>query len=282
MLILNGVKLKEEIAIDLKKKIFKIKGEIKPKLVIIQIGDDCSSDIYVEQKIIFAQKIGAVVELIKFPQQTKQQKIISVIRQKNKDFKTHGIIVQLPIPNSLDKTTILNSINAEKDVDGLSDFNVAKLVRDDKTGIIPATARGIINLLKGYDIDIAGKNIVILGRSLLVGKTTALTLINLDSTVTICHSKTKELSKITKKADIIISAVGQPGIINDKMISQKQIVIDVGITRISKNQISGDVALKKNILKAVSPVPGGVGQMTVASLFQNLFESFEKQTPFSV
>jgi methylenetetrahydrofolate dehydrogenase (NADP+)/methenyltetrahydrofolate cyclohydrolase len=278
MLILDGKKIKAKISSILKEEIdgFKLSGKASPKLVILQVGNNEVSNIYIQQKIAFAQQIGAVAELIKFEEDIANEKILEKVSELNKDISVHGIILQLPIPKNLKQSEILNSIDSKKDVDGLGAANIYKLVRNDKEGIIPATARGVITLLKEYNIEIAGKNISMIGRSLLVGKSLFMALTNLNATVTLCHSETQNLSKITKNADIIISAVGKPGIINDDCVNDNQIVVDVGISRNEAGVISGDVILEKVTVSALSPVPGGVGQMTVASLFQNLVETYKK------
>jgi methylenetetrahydrofolate dehydrogenase (NADP+) / methenyltetrahydrofolate cyclohydrolase len=275
MMILDGKKIKAKISAILKKETESFIGKTLPKLVILQVGNNEVSNIYINQKMIFAQQIGVMAELIKFEENISDKIILEKVSELNKDNSVHGIILQLPISKHLNQTEILNSIDPKKDVDGLGAINLSKIIRNDITGIIPATARGIITLLKEYNFEVANKKIVIIGRSVLVGKSLALVLTNLNATVTLCHSQTVDLSKITKTADIIISAVGKPGIINDDYVNSNQIIIDVGISRQENGLIVGDVVLKKTKVEAISPVPGGVGQMTVTSLFQNLFESYQ-------
>jgi len=279
MKILDGRKLKSEIATSLKNEIdsFVNNGKNCPKLVIIQIGDNPVSNIYIKQKMNFAEQIGAKAVLEKFDEKVSSDIVVAKIKELNLDNSVHGMIVQLPLSAHIDLPNILNEIKPEKDVDGLGAINIHKLVRDDKTGIIPATARGIITLLEKNDIEIAGKNITVIGRSLLVGKSLSLSLINKNATVTTCHSETKNIFQFTKNADIIISAAGKPGIINDDMVSENQIIVDVGITKTEDGNICGDVKLDKKTVAAISPVPGGVGQMTVASLFLNLFDTYKNQ-----
>jgi methylenetetrahydrofolate dehydrogenase (NADP+)/methenyltetrahydrofolate cyclohydrolase len=278
MLILDGKKIKAKISSVLKDEIelFKLSGKLSPKLVILQVGNNEVSNIYIKQKIAFAEQIGAFAELIKFEENITNEKILEKVSELNKDNSVHGIILQLPIPKNLNQSDILNAIDPKKDVDGLGAENIYNLVRNDSSGIIPATSRGVITLLKEYGVEVAGKNVVMVGRSLLVGKSLFLALTNLNATVTLCHSETQNLSKITKTADIIISAVGKPGIINDDYVNEKQVVVDVGISRNEAGIIYGDVILEKVSVSALSPVPGGVGQMTVASLFQNLVETYKK------
>jgi len=279
MIVLDGKKIKAKISSILKEEIeiFKLTGKNSPKLVILQVGNNEVSNVYIKQKMAFAQQIGVIAELIKFEENITSEKILEKVSELNVDNSVHGVILQLPIPKTLNQSEILNAIDSKKDVDGLGALNIYKLVRNDQSGIIPATARGVITLLKEYDIEIAGKKIVMVGRSLLVGKSLFLALTNLNATVTLCHSETQNLSKIIKTADIIISAVGKPGIINDDNVNENQIIVDVGISRNENGVISGDVILEKVSVAALSPVPGGVGQMTVASLFQNLIEAYKKQ-----
>lgn len=279
MIILDGKKIKFKIIFALKKEIedFILVGKTVPKLVILQVGNNKVSNIYIKQKISFAEQIGATAELVKFSENISSEEILKKVSELNEDNSVHGMILQLPIPKKLNQSEILSAIDSKKDVDGLGTENIYKIVINDDGGIIPATARGVITLLKEYGFEIAGKNVVMVGRSLLVGKSLFLILTNLNATVTLCHSETKNLSKITKAADILISAVGKPGIINDDCVSENQIVVDVGISRNESGTISGDVILEKVSVAAISPVPGGVGQMTVVSLFQNLIEAYKKQ-----
>jgi methylenetetrahydrofolate dehydrogenase (NADP+)/methenyltetrahydrofolate cyclohydrolase len=279
MIVLDGKKIKAKISAILKDEIenFKLADKVLPKLVILQVGNNEVSNVYIKQKMSFAQQIGVVAELIKFEEEVSNEKILEKVSELNKDNSVHGMILQLPIPKNLNQAEILNTIDSRKDVDGLGAMNLSKMMRGDNSGVVPATARGIITLLKEYDFEVAGQKIVIVGRSVLVGKSLALALTNLNATVTLCHSQTSDLSKITKTADIIISAVGKPGIVNDECVNEKQIIIDVGISRNEAGVISGDVILEKVRVAALSPVPGGVGQMTVASLFQNLVETYKNQ-----
>lgn len=279
MIILDGRKLKNEISLLLKEEIEDISlfGKKTPKLVIIQIGDNSASNVYIKQKLFFAKKIGAFADLLKFSEEVTEVEIINKILELNNDKDIHGIIVQLPIPKNLNQAKILNSIDEKKDIDGLGSMNLSKLIRNDLSGLIPATSRGIITLLNSYNLEIANKNIVIIGRSVLVGKTLSLVLINQNATVTVCHSHTLELSKIIKNGDIIISAVGKPGLIKGDDLNEKQIIIDVGISKNENGFLSGDVSLDKKDVYAISPVPGGVGQMTVMSLFQNLLDAYKNQ-----
>ncbi len=282
--ILSGIEAREHIQNELTHTIASFTK--KPTLVIIQVGDRSDSNTYINQKKSFAEKIGARVIHDQYSESVSQEEIIQKIDNYNADTTVHGIIVQIPLPAHLDKEAIINAIHPAKDVDGLTTHNT-KLLFDGKKGIIPATSRGIISLLSYYKIEITGKHVVVIGRSSLVGKPTALALLNLDATVTVAHKHTQNLKSITKQADILIVAIGDPEFITQDYTHKDQIVIDVGINvknqdvkpenELSKRKVVGDVAADvKMLVKAISPVPGGVGPMTVASLFQNLVESCVK------
>lgn len=302
--ILDGRTVRDKIAANLTKKIEKL-TEVplgrKPRLIIIQIGSLAQSNSYIKQKILFGQKIGAIVNHQKFDASIDEKKLISHITMFNQQANIDGIIVQLTIPKHLDKNRIIDSINPNKDVDGQTSINLKKLMEKDPTGFVPATTKGILTLLEYYRIPVAGKNIVIVGRSSLVGKPTALALLNKDATVTVCHSRTRNLAKVTRNADILIVAAGQPNLITKNHVSKNQVVIDVGINVLgqpinkdllgnildqrpesepSGHKLVGDVNFDEvsKIVKAISPVPGGVGPMTVASLFENLLEAYRNQT----
>lgn len=286
MLILDGKKVRDEIKARLKKEIDS-RGEASPKptLAILQVGENPESTRYIEQKKIFGAEIGAVVSHIKFPEDVTQVEIIEKIKTLNADAATHGIIVQIPIPKHLDKDTIIDTIDPRKDVDGLTAANVKKLWANDESGLIPATALGVVTLLDFYRITLARRRVAVVGRSELVGKPLFLALTNRDATVTLCHSKTENLAEITKQADIIVVATGKPHFITKDYVSPNQVVVDVGINLITgtkfeeeipDKKLVGDVHFEevKDIVSAISPVPGGVGPLTVASLFENLLKSF--------
>ncbi len=248
--------------------------EHKPCLVIIQIGDNKESQVYINQKIKFGKSIGAEVEYYQLEETVTLDFIQKLISDFNEDDDIRGIIVQLPLPKELEqyRFEIIDSISPEKDVDGLTSYNIKKLMSGGK-GKVPATALGVLNLLKESAIEVAGKNIVIVGRSLLVGRSLSQLLLNNDATVTVCHSKTQNLSKITSGADILITATGTPGLITKNHVRPGQIVIDVGITSTGE-LLEGDVVFDEvsGIVEYITPVPGGVGPMTVLSLFENLVE----------
>ena|SRR3989344_33001 len=274
--ILDGKALRDEILDDLKNQISKL--DQKPELVIIQVGDLAESNTYIEQKIKFGEKIGAIVTHKKLPLDIAEPELIGQIQLANDDENVNGIIIQLPIPQSLNKEKIIDSISPQKDVDGQTAISIKSLVVGSPT-FIPATTKGVITLLDANKIDPSGKHVVVVGRSTLVGKPTALALLNRDATVTIAHKKTQNLQAITKSADIIVVATGKPKLITKDYVSENQIIIDIGITVVD-GKLVGDVDFEnvKDLVAAISPVPGGAGPMTVASLFQNLLEAYQKQS----
>ena len=273
-MILSGKEIQQNQIKTLSKKVSRL--EHKPVLVIIQIGENKASEVFVKQKIKFGKLIGLPVEFYQLESDVSFEFLKKLIGDFNHDDDIGGIIIQLPLPKKLQKFQfeIIELISPKKDVDGLTSANLKRLMSNER-GIVPATARGIETLLNYYKIKISGKHIVIVGRSVLVGRTLAQLLVNKDATITICHSKTQNLSSITKTADIIISATGIPKLITSKHVSKDQVIIDVGISKVS-NQICGDVDFKtvSKIVRDISPVPGGVGPMTVLSLFQNLLDSY--------
>ena len=271
--LLSGIECRNKLKEKLTKKINKIKEKIT--ITVISVGNDEASKIYIKNKIKECQSVNIECQHLHF-EKTTTNELINLITKLNKDKNITGILVQLPLPKNIEENKVINTIDYKKDIDGLTKSNIAKLYSNQK-GIIPCTAKGIIDLLEYNKIEIEGKNITIIGRSNLVGKPLTLALLNKNATVTLCHSKTKDLKKHTKKADIIIVAVGQPSLIKKEMVSNNSIIIDVGINRIN-GKISGDVdksVYKK--CKAITPVPGGVGPMTVYEVLSNTLECYELQ-----
>jgi methylenetetrahydrofolate dehydrogenase (NADP+)/methenyltetrahydrofolate cyclohydrolase len=276
MKILDGKKVRDFIADKIQLELKKLK--VSPKLAIIQVGNDPRSSAYVKQKKIFGEKLGFKVEYIQLDKKISQNELILRIEGLNADKFVHGIIVQLPLSKNLSESKVTESISPEKDVDGMNSENIKALLEGSGDGFIPATTKGIISLLDFYKMKIESKKVVIVGRSLLVGRPTALAFLNRNATVTICHSKTKNLKEEIKRADIIISAIGKPLFIKKSFIKKGQIIIDVGITKVG-DVLVGDVDFKaiNNIVSAITPVPGGVGPMTVISLFQNVLRAYKMQ-----
>lgn len=264
-------KLKEEI----KKEIEILKTA--PKLVVIQVGNDPASSVYVKNKEKAAISVGMAFEHIKFEDNVLEEEIIKKIDMLNHDDNVDGIIVQLPLPKTLDSYKIVNSISYLKDVDGLTDINMGRLLNN-KPYLTPCTPTGIIFLLKAYNVDLSGKNIVVIGRSTLVGKPLIHLLLNENATVTICHSKTENLKEMTKQADILIVAIGKPKYITADMVKEGSVIIDVGINKYN-DKMCGDVDFESvsNKVSLITPVPGGVGPMTVAFLLKNTLTSYYRK-----
>ncbi len=276
-IILDGKKLRDKIFEELKIKVDNM--PIKPSLAVIFAGDDPSSKIYVNNKKKCAEKLGINSIVITYPESVTERELLEKINELNNDKSITAILVQLPLPKHIDKFKIIDAIAPQKDVDGLTPYNSGKLFAGEKPYVFPCTPKGILLLLDEYGIEIAGKHAVVIGRSNLVGKPVAQMLLNRNATVTMCHSKTKNLSDITKTADILISAVGKK-VVGENMLKNNCVVIDVGIFRDENGKISGDVDFEKasQIASYITPVPGGVGPMTIASLMLNTVELAGSQT----
>jgi len=256
-----------------------IKDEIEkngytPTLAVIKVGNNKASNIYVRNKEKACNAVGISFIEIDFPSEISEDNIISEIKRLNLDRSVNGIIVQLPLPYGLDVLKIINTIDPLKDVDGLTYENVGNLVLENDC-LIPCTAIGIIELLNEYKVDMTGKNVCIVGRSNLVGKPLIQLFLQNDATVSICHSKTRDLASYTKKADILVVAAGYPNLITKDMVNEDSVVIDVGINK-ENDLLCGDVDFDnvKEKVRLITPVPGGVGPMTVASLLRNVLKAY--------
>lgn len=277
-IIIDGKKIADKILADLKAKIDKDKiiGASPAKLAIILVGNDPASTIYVQNKIKAAAKVGIETDLQKYDEDISEVELLRQIQYLNKDQQISGIIVQLPLPKNISKAKIINSIDPSKDVDGFHPMNVGSLYSPYEHGFVPCTARGCLELIKSCCPVLTGKNVAVIGRSNIVGRPLAALLLKEDCSITICHSKTINLQDITRRADIVISAVGNPGFLTKDYFNSDAIVIDVGISRVeseNKCELMGDVDfenVKKNV-KYITPVPGGVGPMTVAYLLVNTY-----------
>lgn len=269
MEILDGKKVADSQAETLKEAFAAL--DFTPKLVIFRVGERADSKSYVERKVAMAERLGVQAEVVHMPSSVSESELLVSIEAHNQASDTHGMIVQLPLPEGVNSDRIINAIDSRKDVDGLTDHNIAKLAANEP-GVVPATPRGILSLLKDYDVPVAGKHVVVIGRSRLVGKSVSLLLQNHDATVTMCHSKTTDLAAHTSMADIVIVATGQQRFISSKHLRDGQTVIDVGIGADANERIVGDVDVEsvQDLDIKLSPVPGGVGPMTVISLFENL------------
>ena len=254
-----------------------------PTLAIIQVGDRPDSTSFIGAKKSFAKKIGVTVKHIQVPESVSQQKLIGIVRECNADKDIHGIIVQLPLPVSLDRRAVIEAIDPRKDADALTSYRVERWSKGGEDALLPATARGIREILAHYRIALSGKRVCVVGRSDLVGTPIAAMCRDAGAAVTVCHSKTLDLPAETKKADILIVAAGKPGLIGKEHVHQGQIVIDVGINTVHGEKLEDEVEGKKlvgdadfeavkGIVSAITPVPGGVGPMTVLALFENLVD----------
>ena len=245
-----------------------------PAMTIIQVGDRPDSNSYIQAKKNFATKVGLKTKHVKLREDIKQQDLIDTVEKCNEDVETKAIIVQLPLPLHIDRDAVIETIDPNKDVDALTAANVKFWLEGREDAIMPATARGIKHLLSYYGIELFGKKVCVVGRSILVGKPIALMCLNENASVSICHSKTQNLEEETKRADILIVAIGKPNFINDNHVREGQIVIDVGISKDVDGNLCGDVDFAKvsPIVSMISPVPGGVGPMTVLSLFENIID----------
>ena len=270
--IIDGKKISNESKEELKKKVSNL--EIKPGLTVISVGDDAASEVYVKQKRKAAEYIGYNYNHLHYDS-IDDDELIKKINELNNDTKVHGIIVQLPLPKGMNETRIVNAITPSKDVDGLSYLN-AGLLLNNKTSLVSCTPKGIMELLKRENVKVEGANAVVIGRSILVGKPMMNLLINANATVTLCHSKTKDIEKITKKADILVVAIGKKHFITRDMVKRGSVIIDVGINRVD-GKLYGDVDFNDVYpkVKKITPVPGGVGPMTVVMLMQNVYDAYD-------
>ena len=263
----------------------KIKDELKgnvnsyfqtPILAVVTIGDDAASEVYVKNKKKACEYVGMSFLHLDYASCVKEEVVIKKIKQLNKDKSINGIIVQLPIPENFNVSKIINTIDPSKDVDGLTNIQAGKLIQNEKC-LTPCTPKGIMEIFKEYKIDLEGKHVVIIGRSNLVGKPLMLECLNKNATVTMCHSKTKDLKKYTKDADILVVAVGKKYLIDKTMVKKDSVIIDVGINR-EDGKIYGDVNPNvEEVCGYLTPVPGGVGPMTVSMLLKNTFEAYKNQ-----
>ena len=276
-IIIDGKKVAKELLENLKTKVQQ--SEKKPALAVILANDNISSKIYVSNKEKQSLVLGYKSSVYIFDKSVTQGQLIKLIHELNEDEQINGILVQLPLFDHLDANQIIELINPKKDVDGFHPINVGKLNCGLKPYATCCTPKGIIKLLKTYNIELEGKNAVVIGRSNIVGKPIATLLTNENATVTLAHSKTKDLKSITKNADIIVSATGIPKLIKADMVKKGAVVIDVGITRQLNKTLVGDVDFEKVQKKAsyITPVPGGVGPMTIACLMENTWELFLEQ-----
>ena len=293
MRIIDGNTISEEILNELKSKV-KSFTDTRPSVLFIRVGEDPASISYVRKKQKIAEKIGIISRLLVLPDSISQGDLIREIGQANADDSVHGILVQAPLPHQMDEREVFNSVNPLKDVDGFNATNLGKLCQEVEDCFISCTPAGILELLKRSRIETDGKHVVILGRSLIVGKPAGMLMLRKgfpgNSTVTFCHSRTSNLPDLTRRADILIAAIGKPNFVEPEMVSDGVSVIDVGINRIPDSKkksgfrLVGDVDFDRvaPICSSITPVPGGVGPMTVAMLMRNTIKAFETSVSMSV
>ena len=277
--IIDGKNLAKEIGESLKVEANKLKEKgIIPHLSVIMVGDNDASKVYVRNKSKACEEIGIEFKEYLLPNDTKQEELISLIEKLNKDKNVNGILLQSPIPKPLNIQEAFNTIDPKKDVDGFNPYNVGNLCIG-QDGFIPCTPYGIMKMFEKYNIEIDGKKVAIIGRSNIVGKPMAQCMLAKNATVTICHSRTRELKKELKDADIIISAAGKRNMVTEDMVKEGAVIIDVGMNRNDEGKLCGDVDFEKLKEKAsyITPVPGGVGPMTIAMLMSNVIKATKEQ-----
>lgn len=275
--IINGKEIAENILNNIKKEVENF--DVKPTLAVIIVGNDPASKVYVKNKIKKSEFLGFNSILKELPEDIQKEELLDVIKNLNNDKNVNGILLQLPLPNGLDEKDFLDEISPIKDVDGFTTYNSGKLFKGEKPYSIACTPKGIIKLLETKNINLEGKVAVVVGRSNIVGKPVANLLLQKNATVIQAHSKTKNLPKILKLADIIISATGKEEFIKGDMVKEGAIIIDVGITRNKNGKLTGDVDFESvyNKVSYITPVPGGVGPMTIATLMENTLELYKLQ-----
>ena len=275
--IIDGKKIAENILNNIKKEVENL--DIKPTLAVIIVGNNPASKVYVKNKIKKSEFLGFNSILKELPENTTKNELLDVIKNLNEDKNVNGILLQLPLPKTLDEKDFLDEISPIKDVDGFTTYNSGKLFKGEKPYAIACTPKGIIKLLETKSINLEGKLVLVVGRSNIVGKPVAALLLQKNATVIQAHSKTKNLPEILKSADIIISATGKEEFIKGDMIKEGVIIIDVGITRKENGKLTGDVDFESVSQKAsyITPVPGGVGPMTIATLMENTLELYKLQ-----
>ena len=277
--IIDGKALAKKIRVNLKTECDKLKKQgINPKLAVIMVGDNQASKVYVKNKSKACNEVGIEYEEYLLGKDIKQEELLDLIEKLNKDKSVNGILLQSPIPQNLNINEAFNTISYLKDVDGFTPSSVGKLCIGEDT-FISCTPLGVIKMFEEYDIDLNGKDVVILGRSNIVGKPLIQCCLQKNATVTTCHSKTKDLKEHTKRADVIISAIGQPKFLKEDMVKDGAVIIDIGINRDESGKLVGDVDFENVEKKAsyITPVPGGVGPMTIAMLMNNVIKATKEQ-----
>jgi len=270
-MIMDGKSVAKKIRQDIKQEISGMK--VKPGLAVVQVGDNAASNVYIRLKEKACKEVGIDLRLVKLQESVPEERLLADIEKLNDDDRIHGMLVQLPLPKHINVERVLSAVDPDKDVDGFNPVNVGLLAVGEPR-FVPATPKGVMRLLDEYKIPIEGRNAVVVGRSNIVGKPLAAMLLARHATVTICHSRTKDLVEVTKRADILAVAVGRPGMIKKEHVKKGAVVVDVGITEVDGN-LKGDVAFDEvePIASHITPVPGGVGPMTIAMLLESTKEA---------
>ena len=275
--VIDGKEIAKKLRESIKAEVDKLKVDGKvPGLAVILVGIDPASQVYVGHKEKACKEAGFHSEVYKLAENTSQEELLSLIDKLNNDTNIHGILVQLPLPKHLDEKEVINKISFNKDVDGFHPLSAGALFVGEKS-LVPCTPKGCIHLIKEVGYDLKGKKAVVVGRSNIVGKPVSILLLNENATVTICHSRTKDLKAELLEADVVVAAIGRPNFVTGDMIKPGAVVIDVGINRLDNGKLVGDVEYESAAEKAgwITPVPGGVGPMTIAMLMQNTLEAFK-------
>ena len=275
--IIDGKQISLDIKNELKEKVAKYKEQgIEITLAVVKVGNDPASAVYVRNKEKACEYVGINSKTLALPEETTEEELLNVVKELNEDKNVNGILVQLPLPKHIDESKVLLIIDSTKDVDGFHPVNVGKMVIGEDT-FLPCTPAGIIEMIKRTDIDIEGKECVVIGRSNIVGKPMAMLMLKENATVTIAHSRTKDLKEVTKRADIIVAAIGKAKFVTADYVKEGAVVIDVGMDRDENGKLCGDVDFESvsKVASAITPVPGGVGPMTVTMLLVNCLRSVE-------
>lgn len=280
MNLIDGKEISNLIKEEIKQEIQELKLEYErvPGLAVVIVGDDPASKVYVNSKVKTCEQLGIYSEKYIFSNDISQDSLLELIQKLNTDININGVLVQLPLPKHIDAKLVIDAIIPSKDVDGFNAENIGKVLIGESNTFKSCTPYGVIELLKRYNLPIIGQDVVIVGRSNIVGKPLAAMFINESATVTVCHSKTKNLKEKVKNADIVVAALGIPNFVTMDMVKEDAIVIDVGINRLENGKLCGDVDFENvsKIASYITPVPGGVGPMTIAMLMKNTLVSFKK------
>lgn len=279
MHLLNGKELAQKLQQEMTQEVTELKEKgLQPGLAVILVGEDPASQVYVRNKERAANNIGMYSVVYRLPETTSEADLITKIEELNHDDKVHGILVQLPLPKHINEDLVLDTIDPAKDVDGFHPMNLGNLFAGKPT-MIPCTPAGIMELIKLSGLDLAGKNAVIIGRSNIVGKPMAHLLLQANATVTICHSKTKDLPKVAKQADVLVVAIGRANFVTANFVKEGAVVIDVGINRDENNKLTGDVKFDEvaPLTSYITPVPGGVGPMTITMLMRQTIDAAKRK-----